>query len=163
VRIAAFLVAVAVLGGTTDQHADASSRGHSAVLITLADSPDPVAKGAPVTYTATITNTQPVESASVTLYFGMSSLPADPLTHLPAKPAFRSGSTSVHTCRKLDATFICPLGRLPARAVVTARFVVVPKIATLYRAQFAGSAYTHVQGEAYSANSEAVQQTLVRS
>jgi len=39
----------------------------------------------------------------------------------------------------------------------------VPKLATLYRAQFAAGAYTHVQGEAYSANSQAVQQTLVHS
>ena len=159
VPVAALLLAAAVLSTS----AEASASGRSAVRLSLTDSPDPAAVGAPLTYTATVTNTRPGVSAGVTLYFEMRFLPADPQTHQPASPEFVSGTTSTHGCRLHDDGFICPLGRLPAKAVVTARFVVVPKLATMYRAQFAGGAYTHVQGEPYSANSDAVQQTMVRS
>ena len=59
--------------------------------------------------------------------------------------------------------FICLVGSFAPGRVVTARFVVVLATATMSQAQFAAQVYTHVEGEAYSANSQAVQHTSVRA
>jgi hypothetical protein len=134
------------------------------VHVTLTASPDPATVGRPLTYTATVANTRSEATKNVTLYFMMTSLPADPVSHAPAEPAFASAALEGAHCENPDGkTFICPLGSLPPGRSLTARFVVVPKTPTLYRAQFSAQVYTHVEGEAYSANAQAVRQVLVHA
>jgi hypothetical protein len=135
----------------------------SGIRIALSAAPDPVSVGNRLTYTATITNMRAEASKSVTLYFMMRSLPADPVSHAPAAPTFVSATVPGGHCQNAEKVFICPLGTLTPGRPVTARFVIVPKTATVYRAQFAAQVYTHIDGEPYAANSQVVLQTSVHA
>ncbi len=85
------------------------------LTLTLADSPDPVLAGQPLTYTATVTNAGPSAASGVTL--------ADTLA---ASVVFDSAMASQGTCNQAAGTVSCDLGTLPAGAAATVAITVRP-------------------------------------
>src|SRR5512134_1491016 len=80
------------------------------------DSPDPVTKGAELTYSIGITNNGPSEATDVTL-----------TDVLPINVRFLSATSSVGSCVQTSGTVSCDLGDLSNGARVTVTIIVTPR------------------------------------
>ncbi len=83
--------------------------------VTLTDAPDPVAVGANLTYTVTVTNGGPAAATMVTV-----------TNLLPASVTFVSATPSQGMCANLGGTVVCDLGTLPGASAATVTIVVTP-------------------------------------
>jgi uncharacterized repeat protein (TIGR01451 family) len=85
------------------------------LVVTKADSPDPLTLGGDLTYTMTVTNQGPGTMTGVTA--------ADTL---PAGVTFGSATSSQGTCVQAAGVVTCSIGTMPAGATVTVTVVVRP-------------------------------------
>jgi uncharacterized repeat protein (TIGR01451 family) len=88
------------------------------LVITKADSPDPVLAGQSLTYRLTATNSGPIDDTRVTV--------ADPL---PANATFVSASSTRGTCTESAGTVTCRVRSLPVNTTATVTIVVTPTTA----------------------------------
>ena len=84
--------------------------------VAKSDSPDPVSKGAPLTYSIVVTNHGPGSAASVQL--------TDPL---PANVQFVSAASTAGSCTQTGSMVACNLGDLNNGSTVTVTIIVTPK------------------------------------
>ena len=96
---------------------DATLAQFADVGVTIADSPDPIKKGHPLTYTSTVTDFGPADAKGVSFY---DPLPKN-LTFKSAKPS--QGSCTVSTKTR---TLTCALGDLASGKTATVTIVDVP-------------------------------------
>ena len=95
---------------------DATLQQFADVGVTIADSPDPVRKGKPLTYTVVVKDNGPADAKGVSL--------SDPI---PANVTFKSASTTQGTCvNPTSKTLTCSLGDLASGKTVTVTIVAVP-------------------------------------
>ena len=80
------------------------------------DSPDPVSKGAPLTYSVVVTNNGPGSAAGVQLS-----------DSLPANVQFVSAASTAGSCTMTGSTVSCNLGSLSNGASATVTIIVTPK------------------------------------
>ena len=86
------------------------------LLVMKTDSPDPVTKGQPLTYSVAITNNSPGAAADVQL-----------TDTLPANVQFVSATSTAGSCTQSSSTVACNLGDLSKGASVTVTIIVTPK------------------------------------
>jgi uncharacterized repeat protein (TIGR01451 family) len=84
--------------------------------VTKSDSPDPVSRGAELTYNIVVTNNGPGSAASVQL-----------TDTLPVNVQFVSATSAVGSCVQAGGTVVCDLGDLSNSSSVTVTIVVKPK------------------------------------
>jgi uncharacterized repeat protein (TIGR01451 family) len=84
--------------------------------VTKTDSPDPVAKGAQLTYSIVVTNNGPGLASGVQL-----------TDTLPANVPFVSATSTAGSCAQTNGTISCNLGDLSSGASVTVTIIVTPK------------------------------------
>jgi uncharacterized repeat protein (TIGR01451 family) len=97
---------------------DATLAQFADVGVTIADSPDPVKKGKPLTYKVVVTDNGPADAQGVSL--------SDPV---PASVAFKSASTTQGSCTLPNTktkTLTCSLGDLANGKTATVTIVAVP-------------------------------------
>jgi uncharacterized repeat protein (TIGR01451 family) len=86
------------------------------LAVTKSDSPDPVAKGANLTYTAVVMNNGPAQATGVTL-----------TDVLPTNVRFVSVTSTAGSCTQAGGTVTCNLGGLSNGSSATVTIVVRPK------------------------------------
>jgi uncharacterized repeat protein (TIGR01451 family) len=84
--------------------------------VTKSDSPDPVTKGSPLTYSVVVTNSGPGSATGVQL-----------TDRLPANAQFVSATSTAGSCTQSGGTVSCNLGVLNNAASVTVTIIVTPK------------------------------------
>lgn len=118
-RILRLLVVAAVAGLVTSLPAASSGQEAGADLsISKADSPDPVAVGADLTYTITVRNDGPAAAPGVHVVDALA-LTLD----------FVSATPSQGTCSEIALVVTCDLGAVPAGSAATVTLVVKPEAA----------------------------------
>ncbi len=131
-----WLLLVGAAGGlalslTAFPGAPASGSGRADLAVTLADSPDPVAVGARLTYTAVVRNNGPSAATGVRVVWYMTRLPAD-ASGRPASPDLVSARASRGSCSRNSSgsgvLASCTLGTLAAGGTASAAFTVVPRV-----------------------------------
>ncbi|HEX5079057.1 MAG TPA: right-handed parallel beta-helix repeat-containing protein, partial [Geminicoccaceae bacterium] len=100
---------------TTSDFASCLIAGEADLSVTLADSPDPVARGQLLTYTATVTNAGPDPAAAARLA----------LT-LPDNATFASATASIGSCSGMRGSAECALGTLAAGTSATVTVKIYP-------------------------------------
>jgi len=130
---------------------DATVQQLADVGVTLADSPDPVKKGKPLTYTAAVKDLGPADAKGVSL-----------ANTMPAVVAFKSVSTTQGTCTSPTAKnpkLSCSLGDIAAGKSATVTIVLVPpKKGTVTNSVTVASTSP---GDPNSSNNTATAQTTV--
>jgi uncharacterized repeat protein (TIGR01451 family) len=91
-------------------------RAAADLSVTKSDSPDPVAKGAALTYTMVVTNNGPASAAGVQL-----------TDTLPANVQFVSAASTAGSCAQTGGTVSCNLGSLSNGTSATVTIIVTPK------------------------------------
>ena len=84
--------------------------------VTKSDSPDPVSRGAALTYSIVVTNNGPGSAAAVQL-----------TDSLPANVQFVSATSTAGNCMQTDSMVACNLGDLSNGTSVTVTIIVTPK------------------------------------
>ena len=84
--------------------------------VTKSDSPDPVTRGAELTYSIVVTNNGPGSAASVQL-----------TDSLPVNVQFVSATSTAGSCAQTGSTVTCNLGDLSSGSSVTVTIIVTPK------------------------------------
>ena len=124
-----------------DDHAAAD------LSVTKSDSPDPVSKGAALTYSIVVTNNGPGSAAGVEL-----------TDSLPANVQFVSAASTAGSCAPTGSTVACDLGSLSNGTSVTVTIIVTPKkVGTLTNTVHASS----IASDPNEANNTATEQTVV--
>lgn len=85
------------------------------MAVSLADSPDPVEVGEPLTYTVTVNNSGPSSAAAVTV-----------VDQLPAGVTYNSATPSQGSCSQANGYVTCNLGSMASSAAATITLVVTP-------------------------------------
>jgi uncharacterized repeat protein (TIGR01451 family) len=91
-------------------------RAAADLSVTKSDSPDPVSKGAALTYSIVVTNNGPGSAADVQL-----------TDSLPANVQFVSAASTAGSCAQTGSTVACNLGQVSNGASVTVTIIVTPK------------------------------------
>ena len=118
-KVLRFLVVVALAGAIISLPAAAPGQEAGAdVSVTKADSPDPVAVGADLTYTITVRNDGPAPAQAVNVTDALA-LTLD----------FVSASPSQGTCSEILLIVTCSLGAIPDGSTATVTLVVKPESA----------------------------------
>jgi len=91
-------------------------RAAADLSVAKSDSPDPVSKGAQLTYSIVVTNHGPGSAAGVQL-----------TDTLPANVQFASATSTVGSCAQTGSTVACNLGDLNNGTSVTVTIIVTPK------------------------------------
>lgn len=86
------------------------------LAVTKSDSPDPVTKGAALTYTVTVTNQGPSPAVAAQL-----------IDQLPANTRFVSVTSTAGSCAQANGTVTCALGDIPNGGAVTVTITVTPR------------------------------------
>jgi uncharacterized repeat protein (TIGR01451 family) len=119
------------------------------LAVTKSDSPDPVSKGAQLTYSIVVTNNGPGSAANVQL-----------TDSLPANVQFVSAASTAGSCTQSGSTVACSLGSMNNSASVTVTIIVSPKKAgTLTNTAQVNS----ISPEPNTANNTDTEQTMVVS
>ena len=122
-------------------------RAAADLSVTKSDSPDPVSKGAALTYSIVVTNNGPGSAAGVQLS-----------DSLPANVQFVSAASTAGSCAQTGSTVACNLGNLSNGASVTVTLIVTPKKAgTLTNTVHVSSSAS----DPNEANNTATEQTVV--
>jgi uncharacterized repeat protein (TIGR01451 family) len=91
-------------------------RAAADLSVTKSDSPDPVSRGAALTYSIVVTNNGPGSAAAVQL-----------TDTLPANVQFASATATAGSCTQTGSTVACNLGDLSNGTSVTITIIVTPK------------------------------------
>jgi uncharacterized repeat protein (TIGR01451 family) len=86
------------------------------LAVTTSDAPDPVRKGAPLTYTIVATNNGPASATSATV-----------IDLLSADVRFVSATATVGSCTEANGVVSCELGNLASGATASMTIVVTPR------------------------------------
>ncbi len=122
-------------------------RAAADLSVTKSDSPDPVSRGAELTYSVVVTNNGPGSATAVQL-----------TDTLPADVRFVSVASTAGSCAQSDSVVACDLGTLSNGASVTVTIIVTPKkVGTLTNIAHVSS----IASDPNEANNTATEQTVV--